>query len=399
MLDGDIDVDVAVIGGGMAGVSIACELASTHSVVVLEQEGQLAHHSTGRSAAVFLESYGSPEVRALTRASRPLLDAAAVRGGTPLLTPRSLLWIAAPGREEGIAAMLDEQPGLQSITVAEARTLCPVLRADRVAAVASEPGAQDIDVAALHQFYLREARRDGVVVLTGSRLAAVAWDGAAWRLDLRGRERTSGQPLRPSSSSSAAGAVGHTRHASGEVVARVVVDAAGAWADQVAALLGARPRGLEPRRRTIAIGRPQEPLAPSGPLVADVDDTFYFRPDGPHVLVSPADETPSEPCDARSEEADVALAIQRVNEVTTLGIRSVVSTWAGLRTFAPDRNPVVGYDPEVSGLFWLAGQGGTGIQMAPALARVAADLLQATDAAAVALPPGLDLAAISPSRL
>jgi D-arginine dehydrogenase len=180
-------------------------------------------------------------------------------------------------------------------------------------------------------------------------------------------------------------------------VARVVVNAAGAWADHVATLFGARPCGLQPLRRTIVVARATGRMPDPCPLVADVDDGFYFRPDGPHMLVSPADETPSAPCDARPEEADVAIAIERVNLATSLGIRSVVTAWAGLRTFAPDRVPVVGYDPDVPGLFWLAGQGGFGIQTAPALARLAAGLL-AGEGSPASLVPDLDPAALSPAR-
>jgi D-arginine dehydrogenase len=360
-------VDVAVIGGGMAGMSIASELAPTHSVIVLEQESQLAHHATGRSAAAFLESYGGPEVRALTRASRPLLDAASV--DAPLLAPRPLLWIAGPGREPAIAAMRQQQPGLRALSPVEARRMCSVLRTDWVTAAVVEPDAQDIDVAALHQAYLRGARRNGVAVSRDSRVSAVAFDGRTWRL----------------------------RHASGTVAAGIVVNAAGAWADGVATLFGARPCGLGPLRRTVVIARTARPVPASWPLVADANDEFYFRPDGPHVLLSPADETPSEPCDARPEEADVARAIERVNLATTLGIRSVVTAWAGLRTFASDRVPVMGYDPDVPGLFWLAGQGGYGIQTAPALARLAAGVIRG-DVSPASVTPGLDPAAVSPRR-
>jgi D-arginine dehydrogenase len=360
-------VDVAVIGGGMAGMSIASELAPTQSVIVLEQESQLAHHATGRSAAAFLESYGRPEVRALTRASRPLLEAAPV--DARLLARRPLLWIAGPGREPAIAEMRRQQPGLRPLSPAEARRMCSVLRTDWVTAAVVEPDAQDIDVAALHQAYLREARRNGVAVSRDSRVSAVAYDGRTWRL----------------------------RHASGAVAAGIVVNAAGAWADGVATLFGARPCGLRPLRRTVVIARTAQPVPASWPLVADVDDEFYFRPDGPHVLLSPADETPSEPCDARPEEADIARAIERVNLATTLEIRSVVTAWAGLRTFAADRVPVMGYDSDVPGLFWLAGQGGYGIQTAPALARLAAGVLRG-DRSPASVVPGLDPEALSPGR-
>jgi D-arginine dehydrogenase len=357
-------VDVAVVGGGIAGVTIASELTATHSVALLEQEDHLAHHATGRSAAAFLESYGSPEVCALTRASRPVLEAA--DAPTPLLTARHLLWIAGPGRHHALEGLLARQPGLRAVTAARTRTLCPALRADHVDAAAVEEDAADIDVAAMHQMYVRRARSLGCAVVTGARLVGAVRDRGRWRL----------------------------QHAAGGLVAGLVVNAAGAWADRVATLLGARPCGLRPLRRTIAIGRTARPLARTSPLVADVDEHFYFRPEGPHVLVSPADETPSEPCDVRPDEADVALALERVNEATTLGIRSVVAAWAGLRTFAPDRNPVVGFDPEVPGLFWLACQGGYGIQMAPALARLAAALVRGQPCPV----PGVDLAKLSPTR-
>jgi len=359
--------DVAVIGGGMAGMSIASGLAPTHTVIVLEQESQLAHHATGRSAAAFLESYGGPEVRALTRASRPLLEAAAVDG--PLLTQRPLLWVAGPGREAAIAQMRRQQPGLRGLGTDDAQRMCSVLRTEWVAAAAVEPDAQDIDVAGVHQAYVRAARRNGVIVARDSRVSEASYDGRSWRL----------------------------RHASGTASAGVVVDAAGAWADHVATLFGARPCGLRPLRRTVVIARTGQPVPASWPLVADVDDTFYFRPDGPHVLASPADETPSEPCDARPEEADVARAIERVNRATTLAIRSVVTAWAGLRTFAPDRVPVMGYDPDVPGFFWLAGQGGYGIQTAPALARLAAAVLR-DDVSPYADAPDVDAETLSPAR-
>jgi D-arginine dehydrogenase len=361
------EADVAVIGGGMAGMSIASELAPTHSVVVLEQEGQLAHHATGRSAAAFLESYGCPEVRALTRASRPLLEAAAV--DAPLLSARPLLWVAGPGREPAIAELRRQQPNLRPLTPEDAQRICSAVRTDWVAAAALEPDAQDIDVAGLHQAYVRKARRHGVVISRDSRVSEAANDRRVWRL----------------------------RHAGGTVSAGVVVNAAGAWADRVATLFGARPCGLRPLRRTVVIARSGQPVPASWPLVADVDDTFYFRPDGPHVLASPADETPSEPCDARPEEADVARAIERVNLATTLALRSVVTAWAGLRTFAADRTPVMGFDPDAPGLFWLAGQGGYGIQIAPALARLAAGVLRG-DASASSAPAGVDPSALSPRR-
>jgi D-arginine dehydrogenase len=225
-------------------------------------------------------------------------------------------------------------------------------------------------VMALHQHYLRRLRRQGGEVVVEAPVGASPRVGGRWRIDVAGSGR--------------------------RVTAATVVDAAGAWADLVAQAFGAQPLGLQPLRRTIAVGRTRAPgWHPGHPFVADVDDEWYFRPEGPHVLLSPADETPSAPCDARPDELDVALAIDRVNTVTTLDVRSVVSAWAGLRTFAPDGDPVVGLDPGVEGLFWFAGQGGYGIQMAPALARLGAAL-------ALGRPPDpalpLDPTALDPAR-
>jgi D-arginine dehydrogenase len=343
-----IEADVAVIGAGIAGVSVAYELAAERSVVVLEQEHQAAYHTTGRSAAMFLESYGSPSVRALTAASRPVFDSIG-----SLLTPRPLLWVAPPDQLGELAAMAAAQPELHEV---DAEQWCPVLRPGWCAGALAEPGALEIDVLGLHQHYLGGARRRGTSLRLAASLAGGRYDGERWHLET----------------------------AAGPVVATAVVNAAGAWADVVAAALGAPPIGVRPLRRTAAVAR-AEPIERAWPIVADVGETFYFRPEGAGVLVSPADETPSEPCDARAGELDVALALQRVNEATTLGLRSVVTAWAGLRTFTADRNPVAGADPAAPGLWWLAGQGGYGIQMAPELARVAAADLLGTETVPAAL--------------
>lgn len=334
-----IEADVAVIGAGMAGVSVAFELAGRRSVVVLEQEGQAAYHTTGRSAAMFLESYGSAEVRELTAESRAVFDQAG-----PLLRPRAMLWVAPSHQMHELADIAAEQPGLRQLTGREAEDQCPPLRAGWCEAALREDSAEEIDVLGLHQHYLGNAKRRGARIVLGARVEAADHDGARWHLTTE----------------------------AGPVKAEVVVNASGAWADRVAGTLGAPPIGLRPLRRTAAVARAGG-VDPGWPLVADVGETFYFRPEGTNILLSPADETPSEPHDARPDDLDVALALERVNEATTLGLRSVVTAWAGLRTFTPDRNPVAGADPAADGsLFWLAGQGGYGIQMAPALARLAA---------------------------
>jgi D-arginine dehydrogenase len=280
-----------------------------------------------------------------------------------------LLWIADATHAEEIADLVAKRSGLRAISPVDARAMCPVLRPETLAAVALEPEAHDIDVAALLQLYLSRASAAGAVVHRGCRLDRAERADGRWVL----------------------------RHSGGTLLADAVVNAAGAWADEVAELFGARPCGLRPLRRTIAIARTERPVSPTWPLVAAVDEGCYFRPEGPHVLISPADETPSEPCDARPDEADVALAIERVNEVTDLAIQSIVTAWAGLRSFAPDRNPVVGFDVDVPGLFWLAGQGGYGIQTAPALARLAAALLR-DDPGSTTLIDDVDPTGLSPTR-
>ena len=346
------EADVAVIGAGIAGVSVACELAADRAVVLLEQENQPAYHTTGRSAAMFLQSYGGPPIRSLTAASRPVFDAV----GT-LLTPRPLLWVAPEDQVERLTALAAAQPELVPLDPDRAAAACPALRPGWCAAALLEPDALEIDVLGLHQHYLGGARRRGARVLLNAAVTSGHHDDGRWHLETT----------------------------AGPVTATTVVNAAGAWADRVAAGLGVPPVGLRPLRRTAAVARAAG-VERGWPIVADVGETFYFRPEGAGVLVSPADETPSEPCDARPEDVDVALAVERVNAATVLGLRSVVTAWAGLRTFAPDRNPVTGLDPAAPGLWWLAGQGGYGIQIAPALARLAAAAIVGTgDAVPAAL--------------
>lgn len=342
--------DVAVIGAGIAGVSVAARLSTDRRVVLVEQESQVAAHTTGRSAAVFVESYGSPEIRVLTAASRADFDAASVDPNTPpLLRRRGLLWCARADQAHQLAELLRADPSPQHLDGSGLLKLCPAMDPDVIVAGALEPRAQDIDVAALVQHDLRRARAQGAELMTGATVISAGRHRGRWRITT----------------------------SAGSFDAEVVVVAAGPWSDSVAERFGARPVGLRPLRRTIVVARPAAmSVDPAWPMVAAVDESFYFRPEGPNVLLSPADETPSVPCDARPDELDVALAIDRVNTGTRLELRSVLTAWAGLRTFAADRNPVVGYDPDVDGLFWLAGQGGYGIQTAPALARLSAALLR-----------------------
>jgi D-arginine dehydrogenase len=333
-------VDVLVIGGGIAGVSIAYELAADARVLLVEAEPELARHTTGRSAAIYAPSYGGPVVREYTKASADLF-------GDDVLTPHPALWIAVD--DEGVERIekLDAEP----ITAQQAVEMCRVLRPPLAAAV--DRTAQDIDVMALHTRYVRGLRERGGEIRTGTPVTELRRDGDGW--------------------------------VCGDVKADIVVNAAGAWADRIAELAGVPPIGLRPLRRTLAIV-PAE-ADPAWPTVADAADRFYFRPDSGGLMISPADETPSDPCDAKPDEADVALALERVNAVTTLGLRSVRTTWAGLRSFVADREPVVGAWPDHPGFVFFAGQGGYGIQMAPALARTGADIALGRIPAPVIMSP------------
>jgi D-arginine dehydrogenase len=364
-------VRAVVVGGGMAGVSVAAELARRGAdVVLLEAEAELAHHTTGRSAAMYLPTYGTPLVRALTVASRGELDALAGDVGSPLLSPRRLLYVADADGEASRAELVASGSGLRPLTAGAVLEHCPALRADVVVAAAIDDDGADLDVAGLHQAYVRRLRAAGGEIARGEPVLAVDRSTSGW--EVRTPTRTLG--------------------------CDVVVDAAGAWADEVAVLAGALPVGLRPLRRTLFTCPPGAHDVRGWPLVADAAWRFYLKPEGDLLLVSPADETPSPPCDARPEELDVARAIEAVNATTTLGLRSVRSSWAGLRTFAPDGDPVAGCRPDERGFAWSAGQGGYGIQMAPALAIAAAALAIGDPLPADLTAHGVSEPALSPAR-
>jgi D-arginine dehydrogenase len=339
------EYDVAVIGAGIAGASIAAELAAHARVLVAEAEDTPGYHTTGRSAAFYHEFYGGPEVAPLSLASGPRLRELGV------LSPRGSLHIGraadAPLLEQYVARFARKGAVIERIGRDELERRIPGLRPDWTLGL-YEPVCADIDVAALHQHYLTEARRAGAELRVSAPLEAVAREGEGWRLGF-GR--------------------------AGEARSRIVVNAAGAWADEVAALAGACPLGITPLRRTIAQLR-TDPSPPADlPLVLDINSRFYFKPENGRVWLSPEEETPSPPCDAAPEEIDVAIAIDRFEQVVDWRVESVERKWAGLRSFAPDRLPVYGFDSVREGFFWFAGQGGFGIQTAPAAARLAAQLL------------------------
>ena len=369
--------DVLVIGGGIAGVSIGYELATDHSVGLLEMEATLAFHTTGRSVATFLESYGGRTIRLLTTASRAFMENPPDGFGRPLLKPLPLIWVAPHDGVDALHSMCDAVieliPDVRLLSANEAVDATKVIRPDWVAAGLLEPGASEIDVAALHGGYAGGLRARGGEIHTSAGVVGMQRVGHHWHV---------------------------TDSAGDEYEAAVVVNASGSWCDIVGGLAGARPVGIHPLRRTVfTIGPPPDIDSHTIPLVADVAGTFYLKPEGPQILCSPADEVPSEPCDARPEEVDIAKAIDVINAATTLDIRHVRSSWAGLRNFVADRSPVAGFDDEVEGLFWFVGQGGYGIQIAPALARAGASLVRSGHLPDELIDRGLEPAALDRRRL
>ncbi|WP_136161990.1 NAD(P)/FAD-dependent oxidoreductase [Sphingomonas flavalba] len=351
---------VAIVGAGMAGASLAAEIAPHAPVLLIEAEDRPGYHATGRSAAFWDETYGGPGIQPLTSASGPWLRAEGV------LAPRGSLHIARAGQEALLDRFEAEFAGtgvrLDRLDRAALAAALPSLRPGWIGAL-SGPSCTDIDVAGLHALYLARAHAAGAQLVLASPLRATERRGGVWHLT-----------------------AGERRYE-----AEILVDAAGAWADPVAALAGARPIGIGPKRRTMVQLAVAPPAAATMPLILGVDETFYFKPEaGGRIWLSPHDETPSPPCDAAPEEIDVAIAIDRLEQVVAWQVERVERKWAGLRSFAPDRLPVYGFDPAVPGFFWCAGQGGFGIQTAPAGAKLAAALLlgAAPDPMVAGIDPG-----------
>lgn len=368
--------DILVIGAGIAGASVAHALARDASVIVLEQESQPGYHTTGRSAALFTEAYGNLAIRRLTSAGRAFFEAPPEGFAEhPLLSPRGTLFIARDDQLGALDRALAETPSAAEVcrlAGAEAVEVNPALDPDYVAGALYEPTAEDIDVHALHGGFLRGLRRRGGRLVTGARVEALARAGGEW---------TAGTPV-------------------GRFAAPVVVNAAGAWADVVAELAGLRPIGLVPKRRTAFTFDPPEGWEIAAwPATIDIDERFYFKPDAGRILGSPADETPSPPCDAQPEELDIAIGVYRIETATRLTVRRLASRRAGLRSFVADKTPVAGFDDDSEGFFWLAGQGGYGIQTSPAMARAAAALITTGDLPADLKARGLETATLAPGRL
>ena len=360
-----------MVGGGIAGVSAGFFLAEAgRRVVLAEAEDVLAYHTTGRSAALFFENYGPPLNRFLTRAGRDFFtDPPDGLADGPLLTRRGAAYVARPGQEPFLEQEAGEGEGWRRLGADEVTELIPYLRPGRFAAGLWEPEAADIDVAALHQVFVRGMRRAGARILTGSPVVDLSREGGRWTVTAG--ERT--------------------------IVCRTVVNAAGAWGDAVAERAGAEPVGLTPMRRT-AFTVPGRAEWADAPLSADIEMSWYAKPDGGQMLCSLAEENPAPPGDARPREIDVALAVDRINAASQIGIRTVRSSWTGLRTFAPDRNMVIGFDDRAEGFFWLVGQGGTGIQTAPGAGRLAAALMEKGEPPPELEKAGFTAGELSPAR-
>jgi D-arginine dehydrogenase len=365
-----------VIGAGMAGASAAANLAPYGSTVVIERESQPGYHATGRSAALCTACYGGPDIRALTVVSQPFYRSPpAGFADVPLVRPRGAVVIA---RADQIAELDRHEresrvfvKNLRRLDAAEVARLVPSLRPGYAVAGVLEPDAADIDVAALLQGYLRIVRRCSGEIAHGVTIRSIHRTGGRWEIDAGGEQ----------------------------FAAPTLIDAAGAWSDELAQLAGVAPLGLVPRRRTAVtfdVAEPREIEA--WPMVIDAEEAFYFKPDAGRILASPGDETPSPPCDAQPEDYDVALVMDRIGRATLFAPSRLAAKWAGLRTFAPDRMIVAGYDPKVAGFFWLAGHGGYGIQTAPAMGRVVAALVRGEPIPSDLGEAGVTAAALSPDR-
>ncbi|MEQ9258009.1 MAG: FAD-binding oxidoreductase [Roseovarius sp.] len=358
--------DIIVIGGGIAGASAAALMAEKARVLVLEAEARPGTHSTGRSAAIFIRNYGNDALRALNRLSEPVLEAPEGVSDTSLLSPRGELILADETELDDLAAYAEGAEGLERLTGAEAVEMVPILRPEGVASALYEPGARDIDVDRMLSGYLRLLKARGGTVETGAEVQALARNGGLWEVQT----------------------------SKGRFTAPLVVNAAGAWAEAIGRMAGALPMSLVPHRRSAAILPAPEGHDPRGwPLFAAIRETWYAKPDAGKLMVSPADADPVPAGDAWPDDMVLAEGLHRFEQAVTMEVTRVERSWAGLRTFAPDHTPVMGADPVAEGFFWLAGQGGYGVQTAPAMAEALAGEVFGQSA----LPESLR-AALSPAR-
>lgn len=353
--------DFIVIGAGIAGLSAAASLSAFGRTALVEMEAQPCHHSSGRSAAIFVPSYGNDTVRQLTAISQQLIDQFLPEA---LARRRGIIIAARKGGDAGMA-----EPGQVRLSPEEIVKRVPIMRADVLSHGWFEADASDMDVHAMNLHYVKQLRRNGQLITN---------------FTVHSAERRAG--------------FWHLSNGVDELIAPTVINAAGAWLENVAALFGAEPKGVVPKRRSAALIDPPSGMdASNWPMVVDVEETVYFKPDAGKIMVSPADTTPSDPCDTWAEDLDVAEGIDRLQNLTTLEVRRVSHTWAGLRSFVADESPLIGPDPHVDGLIWLGALGGFGVQTAPATGAIAAAF-----AAQKPVPEGASkalLCAIDPARI
>ncbi len=346
------ECDYLIIGAGIAGASAAYHIGSGSSIIILEREDQLGYHSTGRSAAVFTENYGPRTMRVMSKVSAPFLrNPHEGFSDIPLLHDMGVIFVARDDQRASMAALLKDLQELSDtlveVTPERAYELNRVLRPGYVAAAAHDPTTANMDVNAIHMGYLRKARADGTEVVTNAEVTALEHKGGKW----------------------------HVTTPAGAFAAPVVMNAAGAWADVVADLAGVRQIGLVPKRRTaITFDPPAGEDVSTWVAVGDCEEQWYFKPESGQVLGSPADETPMPPQDIQPDEVDIALVADRIQRATTMEIKRINRSWAGLRSFVEDKCPVVGFAPDADGFFWLAGQGGYGIQTSWAMGLTAREL-------------------------
>jgi len=370
--------DFIIIGGGIAGASTGYWLSGHGRVVVLERESHPAYHSTGRSAALYTAAYGTAQVRALTLASRAFFDAPpAGFCEHPLLTPRGEMTVDFNGDPQELnnqyLSAKASVPEMQLLSADQACARLPILRREKVHGALFDPSASDIDTDALHQGYLRGIRRNQGELHTDCEVLSLTRDAQGlWHV-----------------------ATAHQTYS-----APIVINAAGAWADQIGAMAGARRLGLQPKRRAAFIFAAPEGLdIHHWPMLVSLDESFYMKPDAGMFLGSPANADPVEPHDVQPEELDIAMGIYQIEEATTLSIRRPTRTWAGLRSFVSDGDLLSGFDPQVPGLFWVAGQGGYGIQTSPAMGQASAALVRGQPLPEQLTRFGLEAAMLSPARL
>ncbi|HUN47879.1 MAG TPA: FAD-binding oxidoreductase [Stellaceae bacterium] len=369
--------DFIIIGAGIAGAAAAYFLAERGSVALLEREDAPGYHTTGRSAALYTENYGPPAVRLLTKASGAFYrEPPAGFTEVPLLHPRGSMIVAPPGQEAKLRQALKEMQRtvatIREISPKEALAICPLLRPEIVAAATYEPTSTDMDVHAIHQGYLRGFRARGGTLAARAEVTSLTRRGGTWTVATR----------------------------AGDFSAPVVINAAGAWADEVGQLAGARPIGLQPKRRTAFLVDAPAGFDPrSWPMVDDFREVVYFKPESGRILVSPMDETPSPPLDAQPDEIDIAEAVEHLQAIAAIEVTRIQRKWAGLRSFVSDRVPVAGPVPEAPGYHWLAGQGGYGIMTSPAMGRIAAALAAGEAIPADILATGLKPEQVLPGRL